>query len=346
MRLSAAPHRVLVSIVLTATALAGCGSRDQRVVHLPDCLDLGAVYALTGPESLGQVAWDDRADLAAELGSPVADELPSAPLTIFGPGEESGTFDSFTELAIAGIAEERGIPDEQALPRPDYVSSPNDNVIIDGVAGTPGSFGWVGHAFAKANEATVRTFAVAGDDGTCVVPTDAAIADGDYPLSRSLYIYVNLDRAEDDAAVRSYVDRYLGEEGLAAVTDAGYVALEPEAWRQTTRAWSEAGGSPGDAAADVSGDVLVSGSSTVEPISSLVAEGFSTDNPSVGVSVDGPGTGDGFELFCGGETDVSDASRPIEPDEVDACAAAGVRYVELKIGIDGLSLITRSDDRG
>ena len=58
-------------------------------------------------------------------------------------------------------------------------------MIIDGVAGTPGSFGWVGHAFAQHNEAAIRTFAVAGDDGRCVDPTDDAIASGDYPLARS-----------------------------------------------------------------------------------------------------------------------------------------------------------------
>ena len=346
MRLPAASLRPLASIVLTATALTACGSGDQGAVPLPDCLDFGAIYALTGPESLGQIDWDDRADLAAELGSRVATELPHAPLTIFGPGEESGTFDSFTELAIRGIAEERGIAEDQALPRPDYVASPNDNVIIDGVAGTAGSFGWVGHAYAKANEAVVRTFAVAGEDAICVAPTDAAIADGDYPLARSLYVYVNLDRAASDPAVAAYVDRYLSDEGRAAVSDAGYVALDDTAWRDSTQAWADAGGHPGESATDVSGDVLISGSSTVEPISSLVAEAFSAANPSAAVSVDGPGTGDGFELFCSGETDVSDASRPIEAAEAEACADAGVRYVELKIGIDGLSLITRRDDHG
>jgi phosphate transport system substrate-binding protein len=86
----------------------------------------------------------------------------------------------------------------------------------------------------------------------------------------------------------------------------------------------------------------VSGSSTVEPISSLVAEDFIGANPDAGVSVDGPGTGDGFELFCDGETDISDASRPIEPEEAAACEDAGIEYVELKVAIDGLSLVTRS----
>ena len=346
MRAPAAPLRAMAPIVLTAAVLTACGGGDQSAVALPGCLDLGAVYALTGPESIGAYSWSDATALADELQSPVAAEFPHAPLTIFGPGEESGTFDSFTELAIAGLAEERGVAEDLALPRPDYISSPNDNVIIDGVSGTPGSFGWVGHAYAQHNESVIRTFAVAGEDGRCVAPTDDAIASGEYPLSRSLYVYVNLDRAAEDEAVTSFVDGYLGDDGSAAVSEAGYVALDDEAWSQTQRAWSESGGSPGSPATGVEGDVIVSGSSTVEPISSLVAEAFSAANPSAAVSVDGPGTGDGFELFCSGETDVSDASRPIEAAEADACTDAGVRYVELKIGIDGLSLITRRDEHG
>jgi ABC-type phosphate transport system substrate-binding protein len=333
---------VLAVSLLTTAALTGCGDGDQREIVLPDCLDLSAVYAITGPESVGEHSWADVADLAADLGSPVADELPAAPLTIFGPGEESGTFDSFTELAIEGLAEERGVEEDNRLPRPDYISSPNDNVIVDGIAGTAGSFGWIGHAFARDNEDAVRTFAVAGADGRCVEPTDRAIATGAYPLARDLFIYVNLDRAADDPAVGAYVDRYLGAEGLEAVSDAGYVALDDRAWAETQAVWADAGGSPGDPEAGVEGDVLVSGSSTVEPISSLVAEGFSQDNPSAGVSVDGPGTGDGFERFCDGETDISDASRPIEEEEAAACEEAGIEYVELKVAIDGLSLVTRS----
>jgi phosphate transport system substrate-binding protein len=92
--------------------------------------------------------------------------------------------------------------------------------------------------------------------------------------------------------------------------------------------------------------VLVSGSSTVQPIMSLVAESFSSRNTRAAVSVDGPGTGDGFELFCDGETDLSDASRPMEPEEVADCEAAGVEYVELKVAIDGLSLVTRGGANG
>ena len=76
----------------------------------------------------------------------------------------------------------------------------------------------------------------------------------------------------------------------------------------------------------------MSGSSTVEPITSLAAETFSGANPEVDITVEGPGTGDGFVLFCEGKTDISDASRQIEPDEAKACKKAGINYVELRSG--------------
>jgi phosphate transport system substrate-binding protein len=95
---------------------------------------------------------------------------------------------------------------------------------------------------------------------------------------------------------------------------------------------------------ELSGEIAVSGSSTVEPISTLVAQKFSSQNPGVAISVDGPGTGDGFELFCQGETDVSDASRPIEAEEIEACEKAGIEFVELKVGIDGITVLTSPDN--
>ena len=90
----------------------------------------------------------------------------------------------------------------------------------------------------------------------------------------------------------------------------------------------------------LTGSITVSGSSTVLPISNLVAELFAGQNPDVQVSVDGPGTGDGFVLFCKGETDISDASRPIEDDEKAACSDAGIDYVELAVAFDGITVMT------
>ena len=101
------------------------------------------------------------------------------------------------------------------------------------------------------------------------------------------------------------------------------------------------GGGSGQA---LTGKIVASGSSTVEPITSLAAELFSEENPDVGISVDGPGTGDGFELFCQGKTDISDASRAIEPEEQKACKDGGIEYIELKVAIDGISVLTSKNN--
>jgi phosphate transport system substrate-binding protein len=60
--------------------------------------------------------------------------------------------------------------------------------------------------------------------------------------------------------------------------------------------------------------------------------------------VDGPGTGDGFKAFCAGDTDISDASRPIKDEEAQACADAGVEYVELKVAYDGITVLTSAEN--
>ena len=106
----------------------------------------------------------------------------------------------------------------------------------------------------------------------------------------------------------------------------------------TTTEDTEADGSGGGEG--VSGEIVVSGSSTVEPISIAVSERFNEANPDVNISVDGPGTGDGFELFCNGETDINDASSKIKDEQIEACEAGGVEFVELQIGNDGIAVMT------
>lgn len=94
----------------------------------------------------------------------------------------------------------------------------------------------------------------------------------------------------------------------------------------------------------VSGRIRITGSSTVEPISTLVGEAFRGQNGDVDTSVEGPGTGDGFERFCDGDADITGASRPIEPDELEDCEAAGVEPIELAVGLDGVAVITSLDN--
>jgi phosphate transport system substrate-binding protein len=198
-----------------------------------ECLDVPALYALIGPESEGFASWADANTLATELGSTVG-PLPDAPLSVFGPGEESGTYDTFVEFAIGDLAEERGA-DEAT--RADYSSSPNDNLIVEGIEGSDTSLGWVGFAYYQAEVERMKGIAIDAGDG-CVAPTVEAIADGSYPFSRSLYIYVSKNAAAENPAVASFVDLYLSEAGLAQVAAAGYVDLPAERIQASVDAWA------------------------------------------------------------------------------------------------------------
>ncbi len=85
--------------------------------------------------------------------------------------------------------------------------------------------------------------------------------------------------------------------------------------------------------------IRVDGSSTVFPISEAVAEEFQRANPGTRATVGVSGTGGGFQKFCAGETDISDASRPIRAVEIAACQKSGVEYIELPIAYDGLAIV-------
>jgi len=198
-----------------------------------DCLSFGDLYALLGPESTGFGSWSDADALASELDG-TSPPYPDVPLQVTAPGEESGTYDSFIELALTGIAEERG---QEAEARPDYTASPNDNVIVDGIAGSPTSLGWVGYAFYEENHDVLKALEVDGGDG-CIAPTDESIASGDYALSRPLYIYVSKESAATNPAVEPFVDFYLGDAGYEAVAGVGYVQIPETEWNATNDAWA------------------------------------------------------------------------------------------------------------
>jgi phosphate transport system substrate-binding protein len=198
------------------------------------CLSFADIYALVGPESTGFAKWSDGSAIAKELGSSTA--LPDADLAITGPGEESGTYDSFVELVIAKIAESRG---QEAFTRPDYTSTRDDNVIIQGISSNPTSFGWVGLAFAEENADVVREIPVSKDaNGTCVEPNAETVSDGSYPISRPLFIYVNKAKAAENTAVSAYVDFYLAEGTIAKVLETvPYVNLPAEELAAARAAW-------------------------------------------------------------------------------------------------------------
>jgi phosphate transport system substrate-binding protein len=201
------------------------------------CLNLGDLYALLGPESEGFANWSDANALADKVGG--TGGFPDVPLDITGPGEESGTYDALIELAgIEDTALAQGVSEDTAATlRSNYQSSPNDNIIIQGIEGSDSSLGWVGFAFAQNAGEGVKELEIDGGDG-CIAPTADTIADASYPLSRSLYIYVSTASAAEKPAVKAYVDYYLTDEGITAVADAGYVDLPADRLEASRTTWS------------------------------------------------------------------------------------------------------------
>ena len=109
------------------------------------------------------------------------------------------------------------------------------------------------------------------------------------------------------------------------------------------------GGGSGTAAgsgqvAELTGEVKVDGSSTVGPLSKAAADLYAEEQPKVNITVGISGTGGGFKKFCNGETDLSDASRPIKDEEKAACEKNGVKYVELIVANDALSVVVNKEN--
>jgi phosphate transport system substrate-binding protein len=202
-----------------------------------ECLTFADLYALFGPESDTIGTWADAAVLAQELGSTTV--FPEGALSITAPGDESGTYDSFIELALGDIIEERTTEERLRVPSEFYVASSNDNAIIQGVGGFPTSIGFVGLAYALENADQVKIVPVDGGEG-CVTPDETTVSDGSYPISRPLFIYPSLNRAATNDALVAYVDYYLSDEGVGNASEVGYVSLPADELTATRDAWEAA----------------------------------------------------------------------------------------------------------
>ncbi len=126
---------------------------------------------------------------------------------------------------------------------------------------------------------------------------------------------------------------------MLALASAGAIALGVAACGGGDGGAGGAGG--GGGGQQLSGQITIDGSSTVAPLAQAAAEEFQAENPGVKVTVGTSGTGGGFEKFCAGETDISNASRPIKEDEeVPVCKKAGVSFKEVQVANDGIAVVS------
>jgi phosphate transport system substrate-binding protein len=125
---------------------------------------------------------------------------------------------------------------------------------------------------------------------------------------------------------------------LTFMTFVGLIALFAGACGSSDS--NSSSGSKATSESGLSGSITVTGSSSVEPITNLLAEAFSEVHSSVAISVSGPGSGDGHKAACAGEVPIWNSSRQIKNQEVECLVDRGIEFIELRVGIDGISVIT------
>lgn len=196
-----------------------CASNGVDFIELPVAYDGIAVVVHPEQTFVGCLTTDELRRIwepgsTVQRWSEVRPEWPAQPIRLYGPGTDSGTFDYFTE-AIMG---------KEDASRPDFTASEDDNVLVQGVSGDPGSLGYFGFAYYDQNRDRLRLLGVDGGNG-CITPSAETIRDGTYsPLARPMFIYVNrqaLARPEVEAFARFYM-----ESAPELVPQVGYVPLD------------------------------------------------------------------------------------------------------------------------
>jgi phosphate transport system substrate-binding protein len=157
---------------------------------------------------------------AIQKWSDVRQGWPDRPITLYGPGTDSGTFDYFTEVIVG----------KEDASRPDYTASEDDNVLVQGIAGDPNALGYFGYAYYAENTDKLKIVPIDAGKGP-VTPSDETVKNGDYtPLSRPLFIYVNT-KSMERPEVKAFITFYL-ENAENLVIEVGYTPLEASTYQE------------------------------------------------------------------------------------------------------------------
>jgi phosphate binding protein len=273
----------------------------------------------------------------AETWADVRAEWPAEPVLRFSPGTDSGTFDYFVEVVL----DEN---EEPLLAASNLQLSEDDNILVQGVQGSPYAIGYFGFAYFVENEDVLKALSIEG-----VTPTAESVDDASYPLARPLFIYTDAAILQAKPQVAAFINYYLTHVN-EEVVDVGYFPASVAAWDASRQAFLNALGAsvvilPEVDPSSVSGDIITAGSSTVFPLTERMAERFNDDGYSGEITVDSIGTGAGFERFCvAGETDISNASRPIKDEEIASCEGIGRSPIEFRVGTDALAVVVSAEN--
>jgi len=212
---------------IVAKEMAACKKAGVPYIELPIAFD--ALTVVVNPQNhwaevmtLAELKkiWEPAAQGKITRWKQVRPGWPDRPLTLYGPGKDSGTFDYFTEAVIGKAGASRN----------DYIASEDDDVLVAGVSKDPNALGYFGYAYFEANPNQLKALAIDTGEGP-VLPSRQIVEDGEYqPLARPLFIYVNAKAAQEKPEVRAFVEFYL-ENADKLVSSVGYVPLPEEGYR-------------------------------------------------------------------------------------------------------------------
>lgn len=163
--------------------------------------------------------WEPGAEGKVSRWNQIRSDWPDEPITLYGPGEDSGTFDYFTEVVTGDSGESRK----------DYSASEDDYELVKGVSEDPNSLGYFGYAYYQEGKKILNALAINSGSGP-VEPSRETVRDGSYqPLARPLFIYVNAEAAEQNPELKAFVEYYLSN-ARGWVRAVGYEPLPDEAY--------------------------------------------------------------------------------------------------------------------
>jgi phosphate transport system substrate-binding protein len=205
-----------------------CAVKGIKYIELPVALDALTVVVNPKNEWLDAIAveqlktlWQPAAQGKITRWNQVDPAWPDAPLHLYGPGPDSGTFDYFTETIVGEEGKSRG----------DFTASEDDNVLVQGISGDKSALGYFGYAYYDENREILKALAIDDGEGEPVAPSVRTARDGSYqPLARPVFIYVS-KKAAERKPVKQFVKFYLNNVH-ALVTEVGYVPLPNATYRK------------------------------------------------------------------------------------------------------------------
>ena len=212
---------------IMAAEMASCAAAGIKYIELPIAYD--ALTLVVNPKAtwIDQITveelkklWAPAAQGVVTRWDQVNTKWPKAPLKLFGPGADSGTFDYFTEAVNGKAKSSRG----------DFTASEDDNILVQGIEADVNGLAYFGYAYYAAQQGKMKALKVVNAKGVAVGPSEATVLDGSYnPFSRPLFIYVNAQSAQRPE-VKEFVEFYLGR-GAQYIKEVKYVPFVPAAYQ-------------------------------------------------------------------------------------------------------------------